>query len=168
MSRCPRSRHTLTKREEKRLRQRLPSVAKTKHVFAPIEQILRDLKAKSYERTERGTPVVLNRDGTAVPTMVAVDGWFDFWKALAAQYQPSISFDCVDLLVLSLRRGPSYVKPNMIEDIRSLLVELKKLYASLPLDVTDNLVTDVKLASYLQFDRETIFDKWPELRKEVS
>ena len=38
MSRCPRSRHTLTKREEKRLRQRLPSAAKTKHVFAPIEQ----------------------------------------------------------------------------------------------------------------------------------
>lgn len=70
--------------------------------------------------------------------------------------------------MLSLRRGPSYVKPNMIEDIRGLLVELKKLYASLPLDVTDNLVTDVKLASYLQFDRETIFDKWPELRKEVS
>lgn len=163
-----RAKRALSPRQERRLMKKFPSPERTRQVFLPIEEQLRLLKAKTYMRTERGTPVIENEDGTATPMVVALDNWFDYWKALAAVQNAATDFEPADALIAALRQGASYIQQGQIEAARALLNQLKVLYKNTPLEVSAEKFLDNQIAGYMDDDLESHLEKWPELRKEVE
>lgn len=156
---------TLSTRERARRMAKCPSAAKVKAVFYPMEQLLRDLKSGEYQRTERGTPVVENVDGTVTPTLIAFKQWFDYWKYLSVRVGDKTDFTAVDNFELALTRGMSYIKPPMYDEVREVLSRLKILYRQVPLCVSDEYLIDFQISDAMD-DRHPL-ERYPQFTKEV-